>query len=362
MNLTVVIPNRNRNLATVKRTLGSIAVQLNEQVQVVVVDYGSDVTYQKEFQAYTDSLEKVHLMLCPTQGQLWQKTRAINIALKQCDTPYFMVADMDMLFHPDFVQKIQKHLHPAEVTYFNVGILTEEESIIEKPFDEYEVKFYTNEEATGMTLFPTAILKEINGFDEFYHGWGSEDTDVHVRLRHKGIPVHFNQEEVLLLHQWHPKFYRSKESTAPYHHTLERVNFEYIKLSRKHKKTQVNTHQDWGILPSVDAYVALNQPTEKITCVSTLNAITAFCFQLDEGVWADEVIQLVVQPHPEEKTFKTSVKKALQKRTPQFISLEEANSKLLETIIGKHRNRPYHYSFDRNAATIVCTMNLLSSL
>jgi glycosyltransferase involved in cell wall biosynthesis len=361
MLLTIVIPNRNRSLATVKRTLSSIAVQLNEQVQVVVIDYGSEATYQEELQAYTDSLEKVQLIVCPTQGQLWQKTRAINIVLKQCKTPYFMVTDMDMLFHPNFVQKIQKHLHPAEVTYFNVGILTEEESKLEKPFEDYDVKFYTNDEATGMTLFPAGVLKDIGGFDEFYHGWGSEDTDVHVRLRNKGISVHFNQEETLLLHQWHPKFYRSKESTTPYHNTLERVNYEYIKLSRKLKKIAANQGQEWGVMPDEKQYLELKEPKVIVSCNSTSDAIAAFCFQLSEGVWND-VVQLIIQPHPEKKTLKTSVKKALQKRTPHFISLEDVNSKLLETIIAKHRNAPYDYSFDRNKQKITCTINLSALL
>lgn len=357
MLLTIVIPNRNRNLATVKRTLNSIAIQLDEQVQIVVVDYGSEEKYQKELQEYSASLEKTQLILCPTQGQLWQKTRAINIALQHCNTPYFMVTDMDMLFHPNFVKKIQEYLKPNVVTYFNVGILTEEESKLEKSFDDYVIKFYTNDEATGMTLFPTDVLKDIGGFDEFYHGWGSEDTDVHVRLRNNGIPVHFNQEETLLLHQWHPKFYRSRESTAPYHHALERVNSEYIKLSRKHKKIKANSHQDWGVIPDKTKYLELKEPKTIVTCNSTLDAITAFCFQLSEGVWND-VVQFIIQPHPEVKTIKTNVKRILKKKTPLFISLEEANSKLLETIITKHRNTPYEYSFDRNKQKITCTINL----
>jgi predicted glycosyltransferase involved in capsule biosynthesis len=29
---------------------------------------------------------------------------------------------------------------------------------------------------TGTTLFATHKLKEVNGYDEFYHGWGAEDT------------------------------------------------------------------------------------------------------------------------------------------------------------------------------------------
>ncbi len=361
MNLTIVIPNRNRHIATVQRTLSSIAVQLGEEVQVVVIDYGSEISYQKELKTYINTLAGVTFVSCPMQGQLWQKTRAINIVLQQCDTSYFMVADMDMLFHPAFVTKIQTHLHPDEVTYFNVGILTEEETQLEKPFEDYQVKFYTNEEATGMTLFPTAILKEINGFDEFYHGWGSEDTDVHVRLRNHGIPVHFSQEECLLLHQWHPKFYRSKESTAPYHPALERVNYEYIMLSRKHKKVKANLGKEWGLLPNEKAYQALQSPEYTVECTSTLDAVTALCFQLSEGVW-NGVLECVIQIHPKEKEPKTRVKKLLKKRTPLFISLEEANAKFLETLIKNHRNTPYTYSFDRTKGKIKCIINLSSSL
>lgn len=357
MLLTIVIPNRNRNIATVQRTLSSIAMQLKNKIKVVVIDYGSELAYQKELQQYINTLNGVTCITCPTQGQLWQKTRAINIVLQQCDTPYFMVADMDMLFHPDFTTKIQQYLQPDEVTYFKVGILTEEESKLEKPFDAYKVKFYTDDEATGMTLFPTAILKEINGFDEFYHGWGSEDTDVHVRLRNKGVSVNFNQEEALLLHQWHPKFYRSKESTAPYHHHLERINFEYISLSRKHKKVLANVGYEWGAIPDNTSYATLSEPDEIIQCYSTIDAITALCYQLSEGVW-DKTIQLVINPHPETKLIKTTVKKILKKRVPLFLPLEEANSKLLETIIHKHRNKPYAYAFDRKKEQIICTINL----
>ena len=324
---------------------------------MIVIDYGSPISYQKKLKDFINTLNKVSLIICPTQGQLWQKTRAINIVLKQCDTPYFMVADMDMLFHPDFGVKIKNFFTPNKVTYFKVGILTEEESKIEKPFDQYKVKFYTDKEATGMTLFPTAVLKGINAFDEFYHGWGSEDTDVHVRLRNKGVLVDFNTEETLLLHQWHPKFYRSKESTAPYHHLLERINFEYIALSRKHKKVLANVEHEWGIMPNAASYVALAKPDEVIQCYSTADAVAALCMQLSEGVW-NEIIELVIVPHPEARLIKTMVKRMFNKRVPSFLPLEEANSRLLETIISNHRNKAYTYSFNRKKEQIICTINL----
>ena len=81
MLLTIVIPNRNRNLTTVRRTLNSIAKQLNNEVKVIVIDYGSEITYQEELQNYINTLNGVICVTCPTQGQLWQKTRAINIVL-----------------------------------------------------------------------------------------------------------------------------------------------------------------------------------------------------------------------------------------------------------------------------------------
>ena len=63
--------------------------------------------------------------------------------------------------------------------------------MLEKEYNDYQIKFKTNLEATGITLFPTEILKRMNGFDEFYHGWGAEDTDAHNRLKNLGLEFEF---------------------------------------------------------------------------------------------------------------------------------------------------------------------------
>ena len=173
--LTIVIPNRNRNLDTVRRSLGSIAVQLDNQVQLVVIDYGSDPDYQKRLKVMVANWSHMELICCPTQEQLWQKTRAINIVLKQCATHYFMVADMDMLFHPSFTTKVLAEAKEGQATYFQVGVMTEAESLLEKPYANYNIKFLTDDQATGMTLLPTQLLRDMGGFDEFYHGWVSSE-------------------------------------------------------------------------------------------------------------------------------------------------------------------------------------------
>lgn len=355
--LTIVIPNRNRKLDTVKRTLSSIAVQLNEQVQVAVIDYGSEPEYQEQLASLIKLWPHIRLTCCPTQEQLWQKTRAINIVLKQCNTPYFMVADMDMLFHPAFVKRVLAEAKENQATYFQVGVLTEVESLLEKPFEAYNIKFLTDDHATGMTLLPTALLQEIGGFDEFYHGWGSEDTDVHVRLRNKGVAVHFYTREVLLLHQWHPKFYRSKDSTAPFHDSLERVNQGYLALSRKHHRIYSNISHGWGILPNASMYQALESPVENMQCYSTKEELSALCFQLAEGLFSG-VLYICIKEHPAANTPKTKLKRALKKKTPLFVTLEMANRALLEHIIMAHRNAPYRYRYNRQQKIIELSIHL----
>jgi hypothetical protein len=43
---------------------------------------------------------------------------------------------------------------------------------------EQQYKFYSNEEATGMTLFPVDIQRNSGGYDVSFSFLGSEDTEV----------------------------------------------------------------------------------------------------------------------------------------------------------------------------------------
>ncbi len=344
--LTIVIANRNRDMITVERTLRSIVHQDPTQISVIVVDYGSTPKYQAQLKDLIYELGNCSVILCPTQGQLWQKTRAINIALQQCETPYFMVADMDMLFHPRFAHKIIPLCAGNDVHYFQVGILTKEESAKRKKYEDFEIKFKTNEEATGITLFPTSVLKGIFGYDEFYHGWGAEDTDVHVRLRNAGHTVSYYDKECLFLHQWHPKHYRTEDSLEPFHPLLERINQQYLLLTKTSKKMQANTQIPWGLMPNQQQYAQLAKPLSQLTIFATQEAIEALCFQLREG-FLQGTTQVTITPHPKAKKVKQKLKKVLKKKTARFLKMKEVNEMVLSTIISYVRNSPYRYEFDK---------------
>jgi len=343
MKLTIVIPNRNRDLAIVKRSLRSVVDQASDTLAIVLVDYGSDIGYQKDLKKLINEIGNIKLILCPTQGQLWNKARAINIVLKSCTTPFFMVADVDMLFHPKFFHLVLPTLKKEQTIYFPVGVLTEEESKKDTPFEEYKIKFMTDHEATGISIFPTQDLLDINGFDEFYHGWGSEDTDAHVRLLNNGHEVEFQEETYYFLHQWHPKAYRSRDSKEPYCKGLEQTNANYLKQTRELKKTMANLNTSWGILPfeidkeSIDYELSITNKTA---------SVKALVQQIEE-LEVNTSMHVTITQDDSYKNVKDGVKKILGKKTTDYIALDVVNDTLLGALIGVLRNSPYNYRYNR---------------
>ncbi len=352
--LTLAFTNRNKPYASLERCFSSLRDQSDTRFQIYLLDYGSDENGRIAVMQIAKEFPVIQLITCDTQEQLWNKSRSLNVILKKCETPYFFVGDVDMIFHPDFVAKALEMASSDSVHYFQVGFLSEEESKTKKAFEAYQINFTTNEEATGMTLYPTDLLKEIGGYDEFYHGWGFEDTDVHVRLRNKGVNVHFHKESTLMLHQWHAKTYRSKESSAPYHPYLERINQAYLEQVRSTKKVKANTQFAWGEIPTSMASTIEVDHTLQIT--NRKNEVSALLQTLAE--LNGNLVQVMIQPDPEKSTPKTKVKKLLGKHTPQFLEMETVNELLLEHLILCCRNKSYSFSFDRTEATIHLTIQL----
>jgi hypothetical protein len=325
-------------------------------VAVKVVDYGSSIDYQNKLTDIAASFSGVSLDCYPVQGQLWNKSRAINTVLKKCKTPFFMVADMDMIFHPEFTKTVLPGLLDDEISYYPVGILTQEESKKELPFQQYKIKFITNSEATGISIFPTKELLEINGFDEFYHGWGSEDTDVHVRMENLGNKVVWKKDTLFFLHQWHPKAYRTKKSRTPYHTGLERVNARYLEHTRYSKKIEANTNRKWGQMEKEQTYLKLMETPLTLELVSTEESVSALCASLVESYkgFASFKITEVRTLSSFRKTLKGIIKKEKAKALP----LDKANNQILTTIISRFSDHAYYYSYDPVAREIVLIIKL----
>jgi len=344
---TVVLTNRNRNLQTVKNCLDSLQNQSNDDFELFFVDYGSNDDYVAHLEQLLLKYPKINYINCPVSGQLWNKCRAINIVLQQCKTPYFFVGDVDMLFHSDFISKLHELKNENIVTYFQVGFLSQKETKFNKDFHNATVEFVSRKEATGMTLYPTQLLKEINGYDEFYHGWGAEDTDVHIRLHNLGIKIDFFEKEILLKHQWHPKTYRTKLSTDPYHFELERINHSYIQTSQTGKKIKANIKQQWGVLPEEKEYSKLSgQPDFTIEIEPETSKVNALLAQLDN--FENKVVLIIVKDTSDSNKRKQFAKRILGKKYLEFLPMKIVNNMILQEIVMHYRNLPYQYSFDQN--------------
>lgn len=342
--ITIALTYRNRDLIIVKKCLDSLQEQSFKGFEVILVDYGSSPQFSGELTALVKTYSFIKLIHCPVEGQLWNKSRAINIALKQCVTSYFLVGDIDMLFHENFVLKTRKLENESAVTYFQVGFLSQEESSVTKSFQEYKIKHLSSVEATGITLFPVKLLKDINGYDEFYHGWGAEDSDVHRRIEHLGEEVVFFNKEVLLLHQWHPKQYRSVKSNEPYHSNLEKINHQYLQRVISTKKIIANINFDWGALP-VEETSSIKNIVE-MTITNQKSEVDAFIYGYLNEIQSEKLVLKII-PHKEFNSFKNNLKKVLNKKAMVCYGFEELNNLLLLTLISRFRNNKYIFMFDQ---------------
>ncbi|WP_055448732.1 glycosyltransferase family 2 protein [Lacinutrix mariniflava] len=354
--VSIILTYRNRDLNIVKNCLESFAIQNNKIFDVVLVDYGSVSKYYNDLIQLLENYSFVTLIHCKTELQLWCKSRAINIALKTIETSYCFVGDIDMLYHPEFINVLEEEVNKTKTTYFQVGFLSETESKKEKEFKDYNVAFKSSKDATGMTLYNTNLLKSINGYDEFYNGWGSEDTDVHMRLQNAGHQVNFYAKQLLMLHQWHPKNYRSKNDVTPFHSTLEQVNTAYLDLVPITKKIKANTANNWGIY-NQENYSKLEIVDTNYNLTNKIGELAAFI----NGVLLikkDHVITLLITEHKEYKSAKQKTKALLGKKTLVFESMQSINDSLLEAIIRNLRNQAYQYQFNRNTNSITLTIKL----
>ena len=360
--LSIIYPYRNRDIRRVKNSLESLQQQANNDFAIYLVNYGSNETYTEQIEDLLTDYDFVNYSYLYTELQPWNKSKAINSVLKQLETGYFFVADIDMIFHPNFTETAMELLKNNEAWYFQVGFLSEEESRISKKFDDYNIKFESSEGATGLTMCSVEKAKAINGFDEFYHFWGSEDTDFHVRLRNAGNPVNFYDKKILMLHQWH-EIYRKKEigelSRELQVSGIVQYNQYYLKKAVQEKRTMVNSSA-LGKTPSKEKYKALIEHSQTKSKQLSNKCIEIDYFLLQElphlkpGFHSFEISEVSLG-----KSLKGIIKPFFKKHRKRYYSLKSVNDKLLFQIICLYRNEDYNYCISQDLKSIKFAINKL---
>lgn len=355
--ITLVLTNRNRDIRIIKNCLDSLQNQSDKDFELFLVDYGSTDSDLVELVTLVKNYPQIDFISCPTKGQLWSKCRSINIAIQKASQSYFVVGDIDLIFHPNYIATLKSLAKENQVHYFQYGFLSESESFKKQPFIDYEVDFKGNDEVTGNTMFPIAALKKVNGFDEFYQGWGAEDTDAHIRMKNLGLGIVFYDKEILVKHQWHPKAYRSNKSTHPFHSDLERTNHAYMMQTKFAKRVKVNLDLEWGKPTNDEAYKKLGQPQVNINLVNSILDLNAVLAQFKN--FSQEVVRLEINKISKKEKFKNNIKRLLGKKFHPYCKMEKLNNLVLEELIKNYRNCPYDYSFNRQTNKIVLKINFV---
>ena len=322
------------------------------------MDYGSTIEIAKEVKQLVNSYDFVDHVYSYTQYQPWNKCRALNMVIKNLENEYCFVADVDLLFSPEFIAKLHEVKDPNIATYFQVGYLSEQESKKDLTFKEYVPKFLSTNEATGLTLFPVRKLKEVNGFDEFFHFWGAEDTDMHHRLRNLGMPVVFHDQDLLILHQWHMSFLNqtkrdfSKEFVLT---DIEHLNHAHKDKNKELRVTKVNP-DGWGERVSESDFIDLKEQEITLEITNSITDIDHLIHSLLPS-WKDQYIALRITD-AKVITLKNEVKKILGKKIDRYYDMHKVNDLLLMQLIAHYRNKNYIYEVSEDARTITLKIKL----
>lgn len=351
--ITIIYAYRNRNLKRIQNSLDSLGSQTNRNFNVIFVDYGSELSIANQVASLVKRYLFIQYYYLNTLYQPWNKSKALNFAIKNINSEYCFIADVDMIFHAEFISTLYDKMHLNRVIYFQVGFLSKEESKKEVSFDDYKIKFLSNHEVTGMSLFPTEKLKKINGFDEFFHFWGAEDTDIHNRLKNAGCEIEFYGQEVLMLHQWHPN-YRKRETTFLDKEMqlsgIVELNHQHLKYNAENGIIKVNPEK-WGSVISELDFNELESFDNELVLSNKKEVVECFLF-VELPRFQDEIlsVRFVEDVFQESLTYK--VKKAIGKKVPKYYTLKEINDKLLLHIIAFYHQFFYAYKINEDLKSI----------
>ncbi len=356
--ITLIYPYRNRSINRIKRSLDSLVNQSNTIFNVKFIDYGSEPSKASEVKKLVESYTFADYTFSFTQYQPWNKCRALNIIIKNLETEYCFTADVDMMFAQGFIEKLHELKTPDEATYFQVGYLSEEETKKDIPFREYAPKFLSTNEATGLTLFPVKRLKELHGFDEFFHFWGAEDTDMHHRLRNHGLNINYYDQDVLMLHQWHESYLSKTRRDFAEEFVLtgiEHLNHKHKDKNNELKVITVNPN-GWGEIITESEFIQLNNQKIDLRLSNNKKDVDHLIHSLlpseNSVLLGIEIVNL------KEVSIKNLVKKLLGKKVETYYSMKKINDLLLMQLIAHYRNKNYIYKVSKDAHKITLNIKL----
>ena len=245
IELSIIISTYNRPSA-LKLVLEAICVQVDQCAEIVIADDGS--TFETEL-----CIEKIKREFPGARiKHVWQEDRGFrlakirNLAVKRSEGQYLIFLDGDCIPSPSFVsmhrclqergwlvygQRIltsRFFCGQLEQSYINMraknfwGILNVIKNKLQgnvnriSPVFSWPYNLFRKQDPENWGNIRGcnwAIWKEdyerVNGSDESFCGWGSEDKDLAVRLLNSGVRIKNGKFGPYVLHLWHKQEQRN---------------------------------------------------------------------------------------------------------------------------------------------------------
>ncbi len=229
----------------VKRLICSIESIINQNVNVLV--------YNASKKCILDKLEHLEGVKYLHKHQKKRFTKAINInfGVKQMvDKTYFILSDIDLIYHADYVARLLHHIDvketPVRVVGYNYNLMKEEYTS-----DVFKLANETQKASGGFAhgngLINTKSFYTIKGYDEEFIGHGPEDDMFNSRILHINKLVY--DRKAISYHLWHEPlgiyqidknkliWYKRKKKL-----TLKKDNLDLDDIVANKRK------KDWGVV------------------------------------------------------------------------------------------------------------------
>ncbi|AWK02992.1 glycosyl transferase [Flavobacterium crocinum] len=357
--ITIIYPYRNRELNRITNSLNSLSTQSNKNFCVIFVDYGSDFDISESVQELLIGYNFVEYIHSFHNNQPWSRSKAINIGLRFTKTEYVFIADIDIIFHHNFIAHLFELKKENDNIYFQVGYLSEDESKKLKEFDNYNITSKSIPEGKGLSLFNLNCLLAIGGFDEFFHFWGAEDEDVHSRLIIAGFSPIFYNHEILLLHQWHQTF----ESLEHQKLTIQlgfsdafNLNKKKLRFNQSYNILKPN-NENWGKLISEDDFKILNSHLDSIILLNKKDVVENFLDIVLPNT-KDRIINVVFKEDKYQSTLSYKIKSFLGIKVHDYYSLKQINDLLLKTLLIYYKDSQFNYRVSSDLKSVQLKINL----
>jgi glycosyltransferase involved in cell wall biosynthesis len=255
--LSVIVPIRNRSGDRLENCLRSLRWQEGieaDQVEVIVVDFGSDLEHreavEKACAQFEAKIERVEIT------GMWNRSKALNHGLRAARGVYLFCTDVDMIFSPNFLEEMMKAHRAAEsrgaldmpqrgvIVFSRCQDLPASFEMRSYELEDYDALLSISDQrgTNGTGACQSAhrdLFYALRGYDEAFQHWGAEDDDLRHRALKYGLSPQWISPVASMLHQWHP-------TTKHQRPIRKRLNQWRLYATRWRIK---KNHREWGGRP-----------------------------------------------------------------------------------------------------------------